>query len=96
MKEKIIKLFEMPFMKLNNNTQVFKEYEFYYNNSHGIIDLIIENEFEVIIVDYKLKDISKDYYVKQVSEYINYVKTITKKEVKGYLYSIIDENYKII
>ena len=45
-------------------------------------------------VDYKLNDINKPYYLDQVRGYMNYLRTISSKKVKGYLYSILDENYK--
>lgn len=75
-------------------SKIYKEYEFYTDDSHGIIDLLIEEENKFIIVDYKLKDISKPYYVDQVKGYINYIKSITNKEVEGYLYSVLDCEYK--
>ena len=90
-KKKILKLFECPFM--NDILKVYKEYEFYTEDSHGIIDLLIEKENEFVIVDYKLKDIDKDYYIDQVKGYINYLNNITDKKVTGYLYSIIDSTY---
>lgn len=94
-KDKILKLFEMPFMNLNNS-KIYKEYEFINNGIKGIIDLMIENDNKIIIVDYKLKDIDEDYYVDQVKGYMDYIKSITNKKVEGYLYSILDERYKVI
>ena len=76
--------------------KLWGRYEFYTDDSHGIIDLLIEEENKFIIVDYKLKDISKPYYVDQVKGYINYIKSITNKEVEGYLYSVLDCEYKKI
>ena len=94
-KNKILKLFEMPFMNINNS-KVYKEYEFINNGIKGIIDLMIEKDNEIIIVDYKLKDIDEDYYIDQVKGYIDYIKSITDKKVTGYLYSILDEKYKTV
>lgn len=95
-KSKIINLFSIPFMENINKSKVYKEYEFYTKDSHGIIDLLIEKEDKFIIIDYKLKDISKSYYTDQVKGYMNYIKSITNKEVEGYLYSILDSEYKKI
>ncbi len=95
-KDKIKTFFNMPFMSSIVSSKIYKEYEFYTDDSHGIIDLLIEEENKFIIVDYKLKDITKPYYVDQVKGYINYIKSITNKEVEGYLYSILDSEYKKI
>ena len=95
-KDKIKELFNMPFMEDIKNSKVYKEHEFYTDDSHGIIDLLIEKEDMFIIVDYKLKDISKSYYVDQVKGYMDYIKSTTNKEVAGYLYSILDCEYKKI
>lgn len=95
-KSKIVNLFNMPFMENINICKTYKEYEFYTEDSHGIIDLLIEKENKFIIVDYKLKDISKSYYTDQVKGYMDYIKSITNKEVEGYIYSILDSEYKKI
>lgn len=68
----------------------YSEYEYLHEGIHGIIDLLIENDNEVIIVDYKLKNIDKVEYIKQLNIYKNYITTITTKPVKTLLYSIID------
>ncbi|MEG2010579.1 MAG: UvrD-helicase domain-containing protein [Bacilli bacterium] len=88
----ILKLFNQNFIK--PNSIFYKEYEFYDNENHGIIDLLIENENEFIIVDYKLKNIEPDYYIEQVKSYVSYIKNITDKKVTGFLYSIIDGETK--
>lgn len=95
-KNKISKIKTMPFFK--EKAIYHKEYEFLTESDniqkHGIIDLLIEDNDELIVVDYKLNDINKPYYLDQVRGYMNYLKTISSKKVKGYLYSILDENYK--
>ena len=82
------------------NTIIYHEYEFYYNESnkeyHGIIDLLIEYDDEIKIVDYKLKNISDVEYKKQLEGYKKYIKTKTNKRVNTYLYSIIDNELKKI
>ena len=77
-----------------NAINTYKELEFYYQGDdvleHGIIDLLLEFDNHNVIVDYKLKNISDDEYLKQLSGYKNYVEKITNKPTKIYLYSIID------
>lgn len=90
-RSKIKNLKSQPFVK--DNAIYHKEFEFIYDNKHGIIDLLIETEDELIVVDYKLNEINKDYYFEQVRGYMNYLKTISDKKIEGYLYSIINGNY---
>lgn len=73
-----------------NIKNYYSEYEYMHEGIHGIIDLLVENDDEVLIIDYKLKNINKTEYIKQLEIYKNYVLTITSKPVKTYLYSIID------
>ena len=65
-------------------------------DSHGIIDLLIENDEEVIIIDYKLNNIVDDAYKKQLLGYKDMIKNKTAKPIKTYLYSIIQEEFKEI
>ena len=85
-------------MKDNLKYNMFKEYEFIYqennNSSHGIIDLLIEKETSLIIIDYKLKNIDDEAYDKQLNGYRKYIQEKTKKTVKCYLYSLLDEKYR--
>lgn len=94
-----IKLFlETPLIKENITSKLYKEYEFTYlegiNYSHGIIDLLIEREDKMIIVDYKLKNISDAAYDKQLNGYRKVIKEKTNKPVECYLYSIIDSSFR--
>ena len=75
---------------------IYKEHEFIYQNKHGIIDLLLEYPDKILIIDYKLKNINDDNYIKQLEGYKEYVKTISSKEIKIYLYSIIDEELQEI
>lgn len=85
-------------LHIDNNTLIYKEYEFMYFqngiNYHGIIDLVVVNKDEVSIVDYKLKNIDDPKYIDQLTIYYNYLKTIFQKDIKVYLYSILDNNLK--
>ena len=78
----------------NNFLKVYHEYEFNYLENlqiyKGIIDLIIEYDKEIYIIDYKLKNISDKEYQKQLNGYQQYLAKISKKIIKTYLYSVID------
>ena len=82
----------------NDFINSYHEYEFIYMDNgikyHGIIDLILEYDKIIYIIDYKLKDISDKKYLEQLSGYKKYISSITKKEVKTFLYSIIDNTLK--
>ena len=73
-----------------NYLNIYKEYEFIDNNSHGIIDLMIEYDDHINIIDYKLKNITDNAYIKQLTGYKEYIEKIFNKKVSIYLYSIND------
>lgn len=77
-----------------NNAKIYKEYQFSYMDDNllknGIIDLMLEYDDEIKIIDYKLKEVDDDNYLKQLVGYKRFVSTKTNKKVKVYLYSIID------
>jgi len=83
---------------VNNDTLIYKEHEFIYKenniNYHGIIDLILIENDVIKIIDYKLKNINDEKYVEQLKVYYKYIKSISNKNIKMYLYSIIDEELK--
>ena len=97
-KEKIKLFLETQLIKENLTSKMYKEYEFTYledtKYSHGIIDLLIEREEKMIIIDYKLKNISDSAYDNQLNGYRKVIKEKTKKEVECYLYSIIDNIFR--
>ena len=82
----------------NNFVRVYHEYEFNYldNNTsyYGIIDLMVEYDNVIYIIDYKLKNIDDDDYNKQLLGYKKYIMSITNKDVKTFLYSVIDNTLK--
>ena len=82
----------------NNFINVYHEYEFIWEKEnisyHGIIDLIIEYSDKILVIDYKLKNISDKEYLNQLREYQEYLESITNKPIKTYLYSIIDDELK--
>ena len=99
-KDKIIKFLNSDIMKNINDFNIYKEYEFMYTQNnilyHGIIDLMLENDDEIIIIDYKLKNIDDSNYLKQLEGYSKYINSKTNKKVSTYLYSIIDEKVEEI
>ena len=80
---------------LDNALNIYKEYEFVWEKEDGhytgIIDLLIEYQDSYTIIDYKLKHTQDKAYLKQLAGYKEYIKMLTNKEVKTYLYSILDE-----
>ena len=84
----------------NNFINVYKEYEFIYeeNNSVfiGVIDLMLEYEGYINIIDYKLKNIEDENYLKQLNGYKKYIENISDKKVNIYLYSILSDELREI
>ena len=78
------------------DANIYKEYEFMYEEDntliHGIIDLLLVFNDKVIIVDYKLKNVDDDAYLKQLNGYKKYIECILHKNTDIYLYSILDGN----
>lgn len=99
-KKKINKFLTSDLIKNSLNRKVYKEYEFIEKEelkiSHGVIDLMLESDTDIIIIDYKLKDIDGDKYKKQLLGYKKYIEKKTGKQVITYLYSILDEKFKEI
>lgn len=99
-KNKIDKFLNHDIFKNIENSNIYKEYEFIYQEddtlNHGIIDLMIEYENYIDIIDYKLKKITDDSYLKQLNGYKKYIEKITNKKVNTYLYSILNNELKKI
>ena len=93
----IKKLQENPLFKDIKDAKIYQEYEFYYEEDtkhNGIIDLMLEYIDHIDIIDYKLKNIEDEAYIKQLEGYRTYIKRKTNKSVNLYLYSIIDGSTK--
>ena len=75
-----------------SHANIYKEYEFIYdeNNTtyHGIIDLMLEYQDNIKIIDYKLKNINDEAYIKQLNGYKDYIEKLFNKKTSIYLYSI--------
>ena len=96
----IIKFLESDILKNISKGKIYKEYEFMYEKdntiNHGIIDLMIEYPDYIDIIDYKLKNIDDENYIKQLKGYKEFIEEKTNKKVNLYLYSIIDNKYDLI
>ena len=77
-----------------NYLNSYKEYEFIYEEDneikHGFIDLMLEYNDYIDIIDYKMKNIADENYLKQLNGYKKYIESISNKSVNIYLYSILD------
>ena len=51
---------------------------------------MLEYENHIDIIDYKMKNIIDDAYLKQLKGYKEYIETLTNKSVNICLYSILD------
>ena len=75
-----------------SHANIYKEYEFIYEEDnttyHGIIDLMLEYQDNIKIIDYKLKNINDEAYIKQLNGYKNYIEKLFNKKTSIYLYSI--------
>lgn len=95
LREKVNKFLNNDLLKNVKQAEIYHEYEFEYKKDnteyHGIIDLMLEYENNIDIIDFKLKNVNDENYVKQLNGYKNYIEEISNKNVNIYLYSIIDE-----
>ena len=83
-----------------DNADIYKEYEFIYEEDnttyHGIIDLMLVYKDNIKIIDYKLKNISDEAYLKQLNGYKNYIEKTFNKPADIYLYSVINNTLEKI
>lgn len=96
-RNKIKDIFNLDIIKKSKNGRVFKEYEFFNseNNINGIIDLMVVYNDHIDIIDYKLKNISKEGYKDQLNTYRKAIsKIFNQNNIKMYLLSIMDDIYE--
>ena len=95
---KIKKFLDSDLVKDIKKARIYQEYEFIYeednNIMHGVIDLMLEYHDHIDIIDYKLKNIDDDAYIKQLTGYKKNIESMKRVPVNIYLYSIMDEVYK--
>lgn len=96
LQSKIRKFLQTPIISNHPNANFYKEYEFIDEDKNGIIDLLIEEDNEMIIVDYKFKNINDEAYDNQLNGYRNYIKKKTGKKTTCYLYSIMEGIYRLV
>ncbi len=94
--DKVVHIFNKKMFEIGidmNKVSKYHEYEFIYDDEgtirHGIIDLLIEDDNDMYIIDYKLKNIESKEYIKQLDGYKKYIEKKSKKRVSCYLYSIL-------
>lgn len=64
----------------------YKEIPFVFGNEEGIMDLMIENEEEVVIIDYKsARPKDESSYISQVEKYKTAAEKLTDKKVRGFI-----------
>ena len=85
-----VKKFVKHFNDLDK-AKIYKEYEFMSDGNKGIIDLMIENEKEIKIIDYKTNNIKDEAYLNQLNGYKEFISKKTSKVIKLYLYSILSD-----
>lgn len=95
LKKRLLTLFQNSLFK-KPIIQTYHEYPFYHKETEtsGVIDLILETETELVILDYKLSDLSKIEYERQLAVYKAYLESISEKRVSAYLYSILRKELK--
>jgi len=71
------------------NENLRHEFKFYdaKNQIHGVIDCLIMSQEEIKIVDFKLKNIDDEQYIKQLHAYRDYVRSISALPIRMYLIS---------
>ena len=87
-KDKLNKFLNLDILQDIEKANIYKEYEFIYNNSHGIIDLLLDYPDKAVIIDYKLTNIEDDAYENQLKGYKEYIEYKLNKPTYIYLYSI--------
>ena len=87
-------ILKLPCFANLENTKIYKEFEFIYDEEieqegnkinktrHGIIDLLVEYNDHFDIIDYKTNNIDKDEYVTQLNGYRKYLEKIIRSSGK--------------
>ena len=92
MKEALKKLLSTPIFENLSLAQTYHEHEFYFQDYHGIIDLLCIYEDHIDIIDYKLSDTQSKEYIRQLEIYKAYVESKSKLPVSCYLLSILRQD----
>ena len=92
MKEALKKLLSTPIFENLSLAKTYHEHEFYFQDYHGIIDLLCIYEDHIDIIDYKLSDTQSKEYIRQLEIYKAYVESKSKLPVSCYLLSILRQD----
>ena len=89
---------KLPIFTQIESSDIYKEFEFIDVDDgiekNGIIDLLIINDNNIYIVDYKLKEIEKQVYIDQVNGYASYIaKIYPNHQITSYIFSLLDHTY---
>jgi ATP-dependent exoDNAse (exonuclease V) beta subunit len=88
----ISKILDLDIIKNLKNAKTYHEHEFRFIKDGklypGVIDLLCEFPDHIEIIDYKLYNVEKKEYERQLNLYKDYVKTKTNKDIKMYLLSL--------
>ncbi len=76
--------------------RVHKEKAISYNKELRYIDLLVEQDDEWIIIDYKSSISHTQSHLKQVNFYKKAVREITAQKVKGYICYLLEEGVKLV
>ncbi|MDE5715220.1 MAG: UvrD-helicase domain-containing protein [Anaeroplasmataceae bacterium] len=82
-----------PFQNIQS-AKTFHEHEFYFEEYHGVIDLLCEYDDHIDIIDYKLSNVENTAYLHQLEVYKKYVASISHKPIACYLLSILKQEVK--
>ena len=92
-KSHIKAILKNPLFKNVKKAKCLKELEFYFEKDnqdyHGIIDLLCEYDDHFDLIDYKLSDLSKKEYERQLSIYKDYIASRSDKRIDLYLISLL-------
>ncbi|MBD5390702.1 UvrD-helicase domain-containing protein [bacterium] len=94
MKNVLKKVFSTSVLQNVAEAKTYHEHEFYYNQYHGIIDLLCVYEDHIDIIDYKLSGTSSEEYLRQLGIYKQYVEHHSALPVSCYLLSILKQEIK--
>lgn len=94
MKQTLYKVLESPVFQDIKKAKTYHEHEFYFQQYHGIIDLLCVYKDHVDIIDYKLSGTKSQEYLRQLGVYKTYVENQTNLPVNCYLLSILKQEVK--
>ncbi len=84
--QKAYKIF-LQAKKMLPKGEAYKEYPFVYQGKIGVIDLMIENEQEILIIDYKTHTPhDQTLYIKQIQRYKKAIMELKNKPTKGKIF----------